>query len=654
MLITVLIFIAMLAIFSFAGLLILTVFNFDFETYQFAASAITGIAFFALLGQWCAYLSWKFNIFCIASVGLIILFSLLLGRARKLKAFTETLKSYAIRLKSDFSFFALPFTFAIAYMTLAQGRWLSGEIAFRNGPDTFGWSDAIIFFRDNFSISHLKNLIIPELNGTSLYSSLNVVHKASDTAIYQIPSFTRQIDAEFLLGAHRTGATNMLGNFAHFLPVNFTESVLVAFLMTAIFLVSQLGASYFRKINQPTWFVIFGTFAIGLNCNLLFQTLEGGVGELFVIPFMIFVLLTFMQNSINLQNLSFSLGLLIAIAFTSYFDILFTAMPIFVLLMLFQILIQKKYSIFDFVRKPSVWIFLLLSFIPFATSFVRLAVVPFLHPTAGGWDIGMRPLPDNLVGILSSLTNRKDHRGLATIILEIIISLIVIFYVTAGRKGLARFGFLTVLAMYGYLYFSVYRQHPPYNNYRLWKFSAIASALFPIFLAQEKFNLVKAKVSKPNKREKLEAKLENQNLLSKYHKNNLVVAFLITLLTVSSITWMLDWQSTKKLSFTKQEQIFVANNASKYDFVIDGSIYSAMVTMYGDVHYASPQRGLPGYWTHFTKPIRPILFITNHDCTASSANCLPQPQLYGYPRKLTAKLWLSFPDFNVMTTEFAK
>ena len=652
MLVTLLTFLVMMVAFTLAGSLVLATTRLEFNNYHFAASALTGIVFFALIGQWCAYLALRSTYFWCAAISLMLAGILSLHRMNRLSPWVQSLNTYIVKLKSDWAFFAIPAISSFIYMTLSQGKWLSGEIAFRVGPDSFGWSDAINFFRDNLTLPELKKLIVPNLDGTPLFSALNVVHPVGSTAIYQIPSFTRQIDAEFLLGAHRTGATSMLGYFARLLPNTFTESVMVGFLMVSIFLMCHLGARYFKDLNQPIWYVIFGTIAISLNCNLLFQSLEGGVGELFVIPFIICAIVTVLTKSVNVSQLNYSLGLIIAIAFTSYFDILFTALPILGTVIIFQIFVKRYYSIFELLKGKPIWIFLALSFLPFASSFFRLAIVPFLHPTAGGWDIGKRPLPDNIFGILSSLPNRTENRTVLIIILEIIVSVALVFFVFLNRQGTGRFIFLILLGMYAYLFFSVYHQTPPYNNYRLWKYSAIASAIFPLLLVQEIPILTRTKNFASKTKKKSSAVLERKNWQTSLQIKSTFISISIFLISVSSLVWMFDWQSTKKLSFTNQEQSFISQNANHYDFVIDGSIYPAMVTMYGDIHYASPQRGPAGRLTHFSNPLRPILFLTNTKCSEINTGCLPQ--LIGYPGGVVAKDWLHFQDFNVLRTTVSK
>jgi hypothetical protein len=642
----------MLAIFSIIGSALLTLFRIDFDAFNFPAAILSGIIYLALIGQWAAY----FSLGKIFYTALSILFFLVILGILKLRFrlidYVGLLSSYKVSVFANRLSWSVPTFCSFLYMTLAQGSWTTGQIAYRSGPDTFGWSDAVNFFRDNLSLPQLKQLIISNLHGTPLYSALNVVHPPGTTAIYQIPSFTRQIDAEFLLGAHRTGVPYLLGTIAHLLPTYLTGSVLVAFLMISIFLMSQISVTYFAKKNQQTWFVIFGAIAVSLNCNLLFQTLEGGVGELFSIPFLLLPICVILNKPSRAKEFSYSIGLLLVIALTSYFDIIFTALPILGMSLLYEILRNKELSFFAVIKSKFLWISLILGFVPFATSFIRLAVVPFLHPSAGGWDIGRKPFPDNTFGMLSSLPVRTSNRSTLAFILEGLFSLVIILFVMYSKKGLARFGFLVLLAMYGYLFYSVYHLPAPYNNYRLWKFSAIASSIFPFFLVKDMAKTrIKEKFQNKSqlKSKTLQPPLSN---LDKVRNSNFFVGVLITSTCLTSLSWILDWQSSKKISFNTQEQNFISQNSNKYDFYIDGSIYSAMVTMYGDVHYATPQRGLVGEWTLFSSPVRPIMFLTNSNCTSNNPSCLPH--LVDYSAKLTVTKWEVFRDFTAVTTKFIR
>lgn len=652
MLISLLIFVGMLIVFNLIGSLLISLFKLDFGNFNFVAEVLTGVVFLSILGQWCAYLSWKVGVFFSLVTFSLLVIALLLIRTDQLVVTIQKIRMRSKYIRTNQLIFVVPTSVAFLYATLSGSGWITAKFSYRAGPDSFGWNDAVNFFRDNLSIHQLKDLIVPNLNGTPLYSALNVVHAKGTTAIYEIPSFTRQIDAEFLLGAHRTGIPYLLGSFAHIFPHAMTQSFVIAFMMIAIFAISQIAVVHFKSQKQSISVILLGVIAMTLNCNLLFQSLEGGVGELFAIPFILFVLVLQLERSINTSILNFSIGLLVALAFTSYFDILFTALPILGLITLYQILRSKQYSFKDLLKHRYLVFFLIASFTPFATSFIRLAIVPFIHPSAGGWNNGRRPLPDNIFGVLSSITNRVDRQSMIVLIIDIILSITLIAFMIIKYKGQQRFGFLVLVSMYSYLYFSVYNQLAPYNNYRLWKYSAIASSIFPLLLIQnqssytDKFKSLKIPRQSGNRR------VDPKIALKTSQKSSLIVSGILICISITSSLWLLDWQSTKKIPLNNQEIAFIEQNASKYDFIIDGSLYSAMLTMYGDIHYGSPQRGLPGLLSHYSSPLRPIMFITNIRCSVENVSCLPE--LLNYPSRVSLVAWKYFPDFNVAITVLSK
>jgi len=660
MFVTMLIFLVLLFCLFSVGSLVLEIFKFNFGPFRQSAAILTGTVAFAFIGEWCAYFSLKFLSYLFIVSLLFTLGVLTIFHKKRLTAWRESFQIFGPKGNRSWQPITIPLSLSLLYMTLTQGGWSSGKISYRTGPDSFGWSDAINFFRDNLTLPELKRLIVPSLEGTPLYSSLNVVHPVGSTAIYQIPSFTRQIDAEFLLGAHRTGINYFLGNLAHLLPKNISEVCLIAFLMTSIFTLTQIAFIFCRLNHQPSWIGFLASFSVGLNCNLLFQTLEGGVGELFALTFIIFILVILLNRPIELKNLSFALGLLVVIAISSYFDIIFTAIPIVGGLILYQALVKKEYRFLELFRNSPLWIMLILSFIPFASSFSRLAITPFLHPSAGGWDIGRRPLLTNLFALISSLPPHSASRSLFALVVEGLISILITSYFILKRKGSVRIIFSLTLLMFLYLFYSVYHQKflpvdlqpTPYNNYRLWKYSAIVSAIFPFLLVEGRMAASKFQKRKSNlKVVAKDAKTRGlTSIINRY--DNALIGATLTVITITSLLWMVDWQQTKKTSFSQEEVNFVSQNASKYDFVIDGSIYSAMVTMYGDIHFGSIQRGPAGIQTHYSTPLRPILFLTNSNCLKSNAKCLPP--LYSYPGKLVLGNWTQFPDFTAVTTRFTR
>lgn len=645
---TVPIFLLLLFGFFAVGSLLLNALKLDFGLLNQATAVLTGTVFFALTGEWCAYLSLNTLMYVLIVLFLILVTFFVLYRRKQTKFWLDSFRIFGNRGNREIRFVGFPISFSVLYMILAQGSWSTGQIFYRTGPDTFGWSDAVNFFRDGLSLTQLKQIIIPSLNGTPLYNALSVVHRPGSTSIYQIPSFTRQIDAEFLLGAHRTGVNYFIGNIARLLPNSYTELFLIAFLMTSIFVISQVTFAVTKLFALPNSIAYLASFSAGLNCNLLFQSLEGGVGELFSIAYLVLVFGILFSQSTNFKNLSFVLGLLVIIAISSYFDILFTAVPIIGLMIIFQTFILHHYRLTDLVKNALFWVMCLLAFIPFATSFKRIAISPFLHPTAGGWDIGRHPLLTNLFGLVSNLPPHSGQRSTLTQLVEGLLSVGIVAYFLVKRKELARFSFTIVILMFAYLYYSVYHQNAPFNNYRLWKYAAIVSAIFPLLLVAKLGSASEGKTTRSSP--KIRGKVGSKKLQARSHKFEIVATKIVLLaITVTAFLSMIDWQQSKKLSFNKAEANFIFQNSEKYDFVIGGAIYPAMVTMYGDIHFAVIHRGAPDKLTQYSKPLRPLLFITSNHCSKTSTNCLPS--VVDYPGKVSIMDFVDFPDFTAVTTK---
>ena len=655
MLLTTLLYILLMAFFILTGTVVLNAFKLNFNSFNLVAALLSGITLLALIGEWCAYFSLKANFFFLISTLVLVALSIMNALSNKKLSSLHPLQEIVLASRKSISSIVFPMVSALVFMVLYQGKWVGGQIAYRTGPDTFGWSDAIIFFRQNNSLAELKNQVKADLGNTPLFSALNVVHPKGSTAINQIPSFTKQIDAEFLLGAHRTGIPNLLGAISHFISTQLTLNLLVAFLMCSIFAMSNIVYSYVKNLKYPTWIALIGSLAVGLNCNLLFQSLEGGVGELYSIPFLLFSLVLCVEIGTQLTKISFSLGILVVIAISSYFDILFTAIPILGGLIMYCVFIGKEYRLFDLLKNFRVWILLIISFIPFASSFIRLAITPFIHPTSGGWDIGRNPLLTNIFGIISNLPSGSGRlsgqRQGVLLGFELLASAGLVVFLACRRKEKLRFLLIQLLLFYAYLYYSVYSQQRPYNNYRLWKYAAIASCIFPIILlhSKERLHYVKKKSQKKQstKKDNLANLKVNKSFLQR-HDGFISTCVLITIV-ISSIVWMQDWQQTKKLTLDKTEARFISDKADNYDFIIDGSVYGAMITLYGDIHYASPQRGPVGFLTKFSNPVRPILFLANKDCKGS--NCLPGLPSY-YPKRLVVSRSNPFPNFVAVSTTF--
>jgi hypothetical protein len=140
--------------------------------------------------------------------------------------------------------------------------------------------------------------------------------------VYKIPSYTDQVQAEFLVGAKRWGMAIYTGTLVAFLgesSVWALQSVASMYSILALMLMS-LGISARRK-NRSSGVDLIIPALIALNSNLLYVLHEGGLAQIWVLPviFAIAYLVTERIGPSELMTGLLSSALMISMMFT-YFD----------------------------------------------------------------------------------------------------------------------------------------------------------------------------------------------------------------------------------------------------------------------------------------------------------------------------------------------
>ena len=636
-------------LFSTYGTMMVTILGLKFSRLNSTFALFGGISFFALAGSWCAYLSLSITFFYGFLLAIPIFYfvvsEFLNSKIQILwRPFLKNLKRSVFDL-----YFILPAFCGFVLISLFQRGMLSTSIAYRVGPDSFGWSDAVNFFRGTKSLSSLKSELVSQLHGTPVESALNVVHSANEIAIQQIPSFTTQIQAEFLLGAHRTGLPYALGKLSALIPQSYMENVLVAFLAVSAFGLVRFGLFFFKnRLNSSLIYV--ASPLLVLNANLLSQTLEGGIGQFYITAFMVIMLALIIDPKSTPSEITFSVTLFLVTALTSYLDAVFIALPIIGILALYHVMYIEKFWLRNiFVNRfffPSIF----LAFIPISSSFVHLFITPFSHPTSGGWDSGIHPLPSDIFGLTPWLPTSRNPfaptRSLGYFVVACLISIIFTVYFIMKTKTQNRIFILTLIMCYVYLFFSVYGNVSTTNNYRLWKYSAYASSLFVIV-----FGLAWTTSEKKKSKGKKGNPSSRAHSLIKTQKRSTQIAYCVVIfMSITSISWMQNWIKSRNLTLSQSERVFVKSVSANYDFVITGDLYPAMFTLYGDVHYAASSRG-GGLPTYYSSPRRPLIFLTSAKSTCNDIQCFEGTYAKNIPALKTENVYI-FKDFKAITSSF--
>jgi len=363
------------------------------------------------------------------------------------------------------------------------GLSISANLRSRIGPDMIGWVSSGKYLYDHSNLDDLKNSIRVGLNISDISQIFEESQKLLKNHVYNLLSFTDQVNAEFLIGAKRiigprifSAAMVALGNYR--LPLVVTT---VTFIFTAIglvFVINNLGN--FKKFALKELPAITLFFLIA--CNFAFQNPlnEGGIGQIFVFPSLCLLISSYLRNVFVLE----SIVLFLLSARLLYAESGSQLLVIIGIVLLFG-KIPEKFSKAS--RKERIYLFSLVSIVLYSIGSYFLEIISLtktLSSGAGGWGIGdtISPLNFGLVNYVDTDGKSSPHQLLAIILVLVFIPIFLLFIkksintrsVLFSRESRLIFGlFISWL-------FIFFLTSSSENNYALWKFAAFASVI--IFL----------------------------------------------------------------------------------------------------------------------------------------------------------------------------
>lgn len=486
------------------------------------------------------------------------------------------------------------FTLSLGVITafLHNPTLTSTSMSFRIGPDLAGWTAATQYFCQHSSRVRLSESILQQLGLQNISQAFRNPLQFPDTYIGRIPSFTDQVNGEFLIGANRVGLPKLLSGYCALLP-DWLNNIMVGGIIWATITLSLLiiGILKIKEISPKIIMVV--AFLSVFNVNTISVLMEGGYGQFISTPFLV-AAIYFLQKQYFSQISKFLIVVFIVFSLNAYQDaiIIFTIFCfIYALLLQLSRGIRSKINL-SISRRFLVYISLMILINAHqVNSFSRLLLERFKSSgVLGGWDQGKIAFPVNLLGLFNWLPYSSENHpwGFGFFLLTISLSIISVFLLV--KLFLKRTALLSMSIFVGYLVISlmVYRKGLSTNNYQVWKLMAYATPI--IFL--DVFSALSSR---------LQAGARNY-----LQKVSLIVLILICL---STLTWMNDWLKYRSFSVESSKD-FSERVLDKYDVLIIGNWTGSSVTLLlqGDVRYFLPSRGF-GLPSLRSKPGRQITYL---------------------------------------------
>lgn len=476
----------------------------------------------------------------------------------------------------------------LSFLFLETRDLFSSQFSYRIGPDNLGWATASSYLCRGGNFSGLTESVQNQLGDSNLLQSFLRPLPPGVFSINRISSYTDQAASEFLIGAHRTGGPGLVASICEVVGTNLFASVFISFIGWAVLLVALIVRAYALEKGLKELPAAIISVVVALNVNLLSVTLEGGFGQTLTLPYFLIAVVWISRKNFQFFAWTAVLALLIAVAATTYLDVLYIAIPFLGFSLILRALFWRDIRFAFDKRIIFVWAAMLIALIPISPHLYRLVLSPISNPTHGGWNQGNFPLPNNLFGFASrlpqGLTTFLEPRTPLEWVYDIGSTLLLVgLFVLTLRK--ISIPFLPTIAAYGFLVYSVYFSNAlVMNNYRIWKFSEYAAVFFGIVLVDVLSRYV------GNERKLFTESHNNRT----FPRPQLVVTAVVVLLLMqasTSVSWAIDWKSSSRITLSQNGAEILKPMLDKYDLEVICGAYPTQYSILGDLHYAGPNRG---------------------------------------------------------------
>ena len=387
---------------------------------------------------------------------------------------------------------------AFGYLLLSSSLSTTPTIAWRVGPDNFGWLGSSAFMCRDADLNGLRMRIENVLPSGDFAAAL--IRPPGNQGVYisQIPSVSDQVAGEFMLGGDRLGLPALVGTFCQLHNGRFLLPLFLALGMWAV-MISIVGLAQFSEARGLKPLQSVGLALAGVaSYSVLSVSLEGGYGQLLSLPLFIgAVSQAISKGPLSPPSLAW-IGLSVAFAMATYVDFLLFLGPIIFTLWL---LLPGKFLALERIKRlrvPNWWLVIFAS--------LTLALVPgaidqilarFTSAGAGGFRQAGIPMPQNVFGLWNWLPDYAPGENVGRVfslassqtVAEILMGVVVLALIaTYGRRASSLL--LAALVLYFLLAGLVYlpeliRTGAPWlgNNYPIWKSGIYLSILMTLQLA---------------------------------------------------------------------------------------------------------------------------------------------------------------------------
>ena len=596
---------------------------------EFGFALVLGMATISCVGTWAIFLGAG------ANFTIRMLFLLALTCALVIWT-TSRMNSEGLSLR-----FEKGITFENVFIALAAFMSMSPQLnrdhrfslGIRIGPDAIGYGvggQAVALDVSRFDVE-------AEVNRSLNFGDVGSALSAKVQSIYQIPSVTEQIRAEYLVGARRWGVLSFEGVFIKIFGPGYVWLVQAAAAGLGVFVSGLLISEYLRRRQVNLGIRIGSVLFITLSPALLNAWHEGGIAQVFTLPAIAILGIAFLETGRgrNLSSISLSAASYVLLL-GSYNDAIFLIWVSFFAAVLIMLLGRQYEISFVFVKMQSIaFAISMILCMPLVSTFSGALSARSEDAGQGGWPQPFWPNLSDFLGVTNMFRNPSGDSTFETrpLAIQMISAVLLVWLLSIFKSRFKSLDFTLVLSALITLellliktkYFDLV------TNYQVAKASA---SLTPIIVLGMAIGIHSRIVSQ----------------VSRFMHQKLMLTIVAIAGLWAGISWHLDWKNinddqTRIASTAGTESRYlsqqpdVASIIGRFDFVQPPTSYSNIPATFGDFHWIN--RGVAGKSVNASTPRRPIaIWLDEFNCPELSCLEHTKEERIVFVSKTKAILWL--------------
>jgi hypothetical protein len=229
---------------------------------------------------------------------------------------------------------AVPIVITVIAMVPAVAGVTGLSVGLRIGPDSAGYAISARAISQGETASQVQDEALRQAGGGSVAHVISPTTRLIDTT----PSFTTQVAAEFLTGAHRWALSGTVAMIIYIIGPQYLWLVLS--LLAALAMLAACTGIWFliRRLTSSRWAAVVATVLFGLSPSMLNAWHEGALAGTWVMPACVLIVLPLLRlGEMEVRWAAAALGLGLMGLLPSYSDALFAWIAVFAAAMVLSI-----------------------------------------------------------------------------------------------------------------------------------------------------------------------------------------------------------------------------------------------------------------------------------------------------------------------------